>query len=207
MGMATVATVGMIVVGGRWAHRLGMVTLGLTVPLAIVRPIDLLWLAATLATAGAGVALLSSRLTSSIRRLPAASGPPPRAVLPALLLLATPCILGLLGNDASQWALLVVGLSAPNAALLYSRVVPGGLLAVRLIWPALALALTPLLGVIAGAATAVMAISVAAISWDRSVKMSYHPPREVGSAFPIPPELVPPEVLDAADVDEKGRRR
>ncbi len=203
--MSTVSLVGMVVSGGRWSHRLGLTTLAFTVVLAIIRPIDIVWVISVALTALALVALLSPTLTTSIRKLPSASGPPPRAIAPPLILLATPCILGFLGNEATTWALLVVGISAPNAAFLYSRVLPGGLLAIRLLWPALALALSPLLGWVAGVAAALIALVVAAASWDESVKASYHPPREQGSALPIPPELAPKEILDAAEIDDTGR--
>lgn len=205
--MATVSTVGMIVVGGRWAHRLGLATLAITLVPAALRDTDLVWFIGVASTAVALVALLSPALTRSIRRLPSAGGPPPGAITPAMLLLAAPAVFGLIGNHAPPWALLTVGLTAPNAALLYSRVLPGGLLAIRLVWPALAMALSPVLGMPVGVASALAGVLVAVLAWDRSVKTSYHPPREVGTTFPIPPELAPPEVLDAAEVDEKGRRR
>lgn len=204
---ATVATIGMIVVRGRWAHGLGLTTLVLTVPLAVIRDIDVVWVVGTVTTALGFVALLSPALTATIRKLPSASGPPPRAVAPALVLLAAPALLGLVGNQATPWALLVVGLTAPNAAFLYSRVLPGGLLAIRLVWPLLTLAFTPLLGWLAGTVAAAMALVVAVSAWDASVKASYHPPRETGTTYPIPPELAPKEVLEAAEIDEKGRRR
>ena len=204
---STVATVGMIVVGGRWAHRLGLTALGLTIPLALVRDLDPLWALAMTATAIAVVSLLSPTLTATIRKLPSASGPPPRAVTPALLLLIAPALLGFAGTDSTAWALLAVGLTAPTAAFVYSRVLPGGLLTVRLVWPILTLALSPLLGWAGGLTAAAMAVAVAAGAWGASVKASYHPPREVGTTFPIPPELAPREVLEVAEIDEKGRRR
>lgn len=207
LAMSTVATVGMIVVGGRWAHRLGLASIAMTAIVAVVRPIDVIWMVAVSVSALALGALVSPPLLASIRRLPSASGPPPRAVLPALSLLAAPCLLGLAGNEADVWALLTVGVSAPIVAFAYSRVLPGGLLAIRLLWPLLAIALTPWLGVWAGAVSVALAVAVAALSWHSSVKASYHPPREVGTTFPIPPELAPPEVLDAADIDDSGRPR
>lgn len=205
LATTTVATVGMVVVGGRWAHRLGLFALGLTIVVAVVRRIDILWVIAVVATTASLLALLSPGVLSRIRRLPSASGPPPRAIAPALILLVTPALLGFAGNDATVWALLVVGLTAPNSAFLYSRVLPGGLLGVRLVWPLLTVALSPLLGWTAGSVAVAIAAAVAAAAWDRSVKASYHPPREVGTTYPIPPELAPPEVLDAANLDEQGR--
>lgn len=204
---AVVAVVGMILVGGRWAHRLGLVALGITFVTAVVRSIDVFWVVGVVLSVVALASLLSPIVSRSVRKLPAASGPPPRVVAPALLLVVTPCVLGLVGNDATDWALLTVGLSAPVAALLYSRVIPGGLIAIRLGWPALALGLAPLMGLTAGAASAAIAVVVVVLAWDSSVKASYHPPMEVGTTFPIPPELAPREVLDAAEIDERGRRK
>lgn len=207
LATATVATVGMIVVGGRWAHRLGLGSLAISILIAVFREIDVMWAVGIAATGIALIALLSPTLTSTIRGLPSASGPPPRAIAPALILLVAPAILGFVGNEATPWALLVVGLTAPNVAFVYSRVFPGGLLAVRLLWPIMTLALTPLLGWLAGITAALLAVAVGAAAWHQSVKASYHPPREVGTTYRIPPELTPTEVLDAADLDEKGRRR
>lgn len=207
LAMSTVSFVGMVVSGGRWAHRLAVVTLAFSAVLAVARPIDILWVVSVVLSGVAVVALFSPSLTTTIRQLPSASGPPPRAIIPPLILLATPCALGFLGNEATAWALLVIGVSAPGVAFLYSRVLPGGLIALRVLWPATTLALSPLLGWVAGTAAASIAVAVAIIAWDDSVKSSYHPPREVGSTFPIPPELAPKEVLDAAEVDEKGNRK
>jgi hypothetical protein len=205
LGMSTVAKVGMIVVNGRWAHRLGLLTMTFTMVLAIIRLIDFLWFVALALSTVAIVALLSPTVTGGIRKRPSASGPPPRAVTPPLLLLVAPVLLGLAGNGAQPWALLVVGLSAPSVALLYSRVVPGGLLALRAVWPLLAIGLSPWLGWWAGSISAALAIAVAVTSWHQSVRASYHPPQEAGTTFPIPPELAPSEVLDAAQIDETGR--
>lgn len=207
LGPATVSTVGMVVVGGRWAHRLGLVSVLTTLPLAVLRDVDLVWWAGIVSTVIASSALLSPAVTSSIRKLPAASGPPPRAIAPALILLVAPAILGFAGDDASPWALLLVGLSAPNAAFLYSRVLPGGLVAIRLIWPLMTLAVTPWLGWVAGLTSAGVALAVGITSWHSSVKASYHPPREIGTSYRIPPELAPKEVLEAAEIDEQGRRK
>jgi hypothetical protein len=92
-------------------------------------------------------------------------------------------------------------------ALLYSRVFPGGLIGIRLLWPVLALTLSPVLGFPTGLVAALLAIAVGVTAWGSSVKASYHPPREVGTTFPVPPELAPAEVLDAAEIDDTGKPR
>lgn len=184
---------------------LGLGSLAVTGVIAVLRPVDVIWVVGVAVSALSLVAMLSPRLGASIRKLPSASGPPPRAVAPALILVATPCLIGLAGNDATPWALLVVGVTAPVVAFLYSRVIPGGLWCVRLVWPLLSVALSPLLGWTAGLMTVTIAVVVAVIAWHPTVKASYHPPREVGTVFPIPPELAPQEVLDAAEIDDTGR--
>jgi hypothetical protein len=204
LALATVGMVGLTVTGGRWAHRTSLAALGAMFTLAVARPVDPLWVVALTVTALAAIALLVPPLTRAIRRLPAAAGPPLRAVLVPLLLIGFPFPLGLAAWDFPSTGTLVVGLTAPIAALWFARVFPGGLLAVRIIWPALAIGLAftqwlaPALVSISGGAT------IAALAWHGTVAIAFHPPRETGTVYPIPPELAPREVLDSADLDERG---
>lgn len=204
---ATVAVVGMVVSGGRWSHRLAIVSLGMTLALAALRPIDALWIGGLTLSALAFFMLFMPPVTSRIRKLPAAAGPPQAATVIPLILLAVPFLIGVSLDDGSSWAALVVGLTAPLTAFLFSRVIPGGLLAVRIIWPALALGLSPLLGLPAGILTGALALSIVMLAWRPDVKASFHPPAETGTTYPIPPELTPKEILDEAGLDERGRRR
>lgn len=205
LAMATVSVVGMVVVGGRWARRLALGSVGACGLVALVRPLDGLWLAGLVAGAVAGASLFLPAVTLRIRKLPAATGPPARAVTLPLLLVVTPFLIGLAGYDTAAWPSLVVGLSAPLVAFAYSRVVPGGLWALRILWPLLAIALAVPAGWPAGAVSAVLGAVVAIIAWHPSVKTAYHPPREVGTTYPIPPELAPKDILDAAEIDDRGR--
>ena len=205
LAITTTAVVGLVVTGARWAHRLAIGSVAGTLAVAIVRPIDTIWWLGLVLSAGAAAALFLPSVTAGVRKLPSADGPPPAAVIPPLALLASPLLVGLFSSDKSALAALVVGLSAPLFAYLYARVMPGGLWGVRLLWPLLALGLSPALGVPAGVVTALLAVVIAGFAWRPEVKASYHPPREVGSTFPVPPEMTPPEVLDAAHIDEKGR--
>ncbi len=207
LGMATTSVVGIAVVGGRWARRLGMVVVGATALLAVVRPIDPLWIIGLATTSLAGAALFMPSLTAGVRKLPAAAGPPPRAVLLPLILLGTPLVLGVTHSGSAPWATLVVGLAALLAGFAYSRVLPGGLLAVRILWPVLAIGAAIPMGWPDGLISASLGILIAALAWDRSVKTAFHPPREIGSSYPIPPELAPQEILDEAGIDDRGKRR
>lgn len=201
----TVAVVGMVLAGGRWARRSALAMMLFTLAIAAVRPLDVLWVVSLIATVIAGAALFSPAVTGSIRKLPAAAGPPERAVLLPLLLLGMPALIGLAAWDDPVSATMVVGLGAPLAALWYSRVLPGGLLAVRVVWPALAIGLALLQSLPAGVVSLLGGCVVAGLAWHPSVKVAFHPPRETGTSYPIPPELTPKEILDAAGLDERGR--
>lgn len=204
---AVISMVGMVVAAGRWAHRQAMAVVTAAFVLALARPIDGWWIAALLITTIAAAALFMPALTSGIRKLPAATGPPARSIIAPLILVGVPYFLGVLSYDVVGWPVSLVGISAPIVALAYSRVMPGGLILLRVIWPVLAVALALPMGWSRGLVSAFLGVTVALVAWDQSVKTAFHPPYETGSAYPIPPELAPREILDAADLDDRGRPR
>ena len=204
LGMATTSVVGIVVTGGRWARRLGLVVVGATVWLAVVRPVDPFWIIGVVTTSLAGVSLFMPSVRAGVRKFPAAAGPPSRAVVVSLILLGTPFALGVTHTGSAPWATIVVGLTAPLAGFAYSRVLPTGLLMVRILWPAVAIGAAVPMGWPAGLIGASLGILIAALAWDRSVRTAFHPPNEVGSSYPIPPELVPREILDEAGIDDLG---
>ena len=205
LALATVGMVGVTVTGGRWAHRTLLLVVAAMLLLAVLRPIDAVWVVALVGTVLAGVALFSPALTAGLRKLPAASGPPIRAVILPLVLLGLPYLLGIAAWDDASPGSLIVGLSAPVAALWFVRVFPGGLLVVRMFWPALAIGLAFAQWLAPAIVSVVSGITVAVLAWHPSVAVAFHPPREAGTVYPIPPELAPREVLDSADLDERGR--
>lgn len=207
LAVSAVSVVGMTVAGGRWAHRLGVVSVVEGFVVAAMRPIDLLWIMGLVLTVATGSALFLPQVTSRIRKLPAAAGPPKAAIVAPLLLLTAPFLIGVTIDGSAMWAALMVALTAPLAAYWFSRVLPGGLVAIRLVWPILAIALAPLLRVPAGVVTVLLGSAVALVAWRPEVKVSFHPPSEPGTSYPIPPELAPQDILDAAHIDDKGRRR
>lgn len=202
----TVATTGMLFSGGIWARRMTFGALAGCLVIALARPIDRWWvLAVGLTVVGLG-SLLSAPVRTMTRKLPSASGPPERAVLMTLILIAAPLVLGLASWQGIGWAALVVGLTAPITGLWYSRVLPGGLYLARYVWPGMALVLSLLQTWPGGAASASLGALVFLVGRDPSVKVAFYPPTETGSTYAIPPELAPQEVLDAADIDDRGRR-
>jgi len=207
LSMATVAVVGMILSGGLWARRLAFGVILACMLVATVRPIDPMWYVSLALTAVALAAMLLPSVTSRLRKLPSTSGPPPMSVLTPMVLLAAPFIIGLTAVNATPWAMIVVGLGALVSAFAYARVIPGGLFAVRILWPATAIGLSPLLGVPAGIESALLGIVVGGLAWHHTVKVAFHPPTETGTTYAIPPELAPQEVLDTAHIDDHGQPR
>jgi hypothetical protein len=205
LSMATVGMIGLTVTGGKWAYRTSLASLAAMAVVAVARPIDVLWVVAVVATAFATLVHLVPPLTGAVRRLPAATGPPARAVLIPLLLIGFPFLLGLAAWDDPGPRTMVVGLTAPLAALWFARVFPGGLLVVRVVWPALAIGLAFTQGLGPAIVSVCCGLVIAALAWHPTVAAAFHPPRERGSVFPIPPELAPREVLDSADLDERGQ--
>jgi hypothetical protein len=206
LATSTVGMVGLTMTAGRWAHRTSLASVGAMFALALVRPMDVAWVVAVAITILAAVSLKVRRLTGSIRRLPGV-GLPQRAVLIPLLLIGFPFPLGMASWDDPSTGTLIVGLSAPLAALWYARVFPGGLVTVRIIWPAMAIGLAFTQWLAPAVVSICGGIAIAALAWHPSVAVAFHPPREQGTVYAIPPELAPREVLDSADLDERGRPR
>ena len=78
---------------------------------------------------------------------------------------------------------------------------------VRFVWPGIALVLAPLQTLPAAILSVALGLIVLIIAWHPSVKVAFHLPTESGSSYSIPPELAPQEILDAARIDDTGRRR
>ena len=203
--MSVVSVVGMVVAGGRWAWRFGFVVIAGCGAVAVSRETDALWWIAIACTGLAVTALATPSVTFRIRKLPAAQGPPERAVLAPLILISAPFVIGVLAYDNIAWPELDVALSAPLVALAYAKAWRGGLFSMRVFWPLMAVGLAFLMSWPTGTASASLGVIVAALAWHSSVKVAFRPPREVGSTYPIPPELTPSDILDAAGLDDKGR--
>ena len=204
--VATVtALTGMMISRSRWARRLALTVAASQGILALITEIAPWWWAAAALTAAAAVAVGGPWLNGYVRALPAAAGPPARAVIVPLLLVGAPFAIGISGGDDTAAA--VVAGTALATAFWFIRTLPGALLVVRLIWPLVSLVGGWLIGWPSGAVAAAIGVAVSAVAWDASVTRAVVPLVQPGSVVPIPPELAPREVLDAADVDERGKRR
>ena len=207
IGMATVGLVGTVLAGGRWAQRLNLSAQGVTLVIAVLRPIDIWWMIALAMTVVAIIFVLVGPVEAAVRKLPSATGPPKRSVVVILMLLATPAVLGLVAYESATTPTMIVGLSGPLVAYWYSRILPGGYYLLRLGWPAMAIALAFAQDPAAATATVGWGAAVAIAAWHPSVRVAFYPPRQRSAAFAIPPELAPSEILGAADTDQRDSPR
>lgn len=205
MLLVGIATVGLTLVAGRWAHRTLIATTAIGFYVALLRPLDVFSLLGLALTASALTVLLTPHLGVRVRKLPAADGPPGRAVLATMVPLSLPFALGLVPNRSNGWVLLGA-LLGPAAAFLYAKTIPGGLLALRLGLPFVMLLLAVPMGLPHGVITVFVVGVGAAFAWGHEVAVAFHPLAQPGTSYAIPPELAPREILDQAGIDETGRR-
>jgi hypothetical protein len=163
--------------------------------------------AVTVAAAAASLAGASGPwLGRWLRRLPSASGPSPLVTTLLLALASAPAVIGLaspsgLHPAVAAWAswsvLLAIGLG---------RGAVGSLTSARLFNPVLAVAAAAVAGMPGGLLVPVVAAVPTALAWRREVRIAVVPlAPERAHPVPFPPELVPPDVLSAAGLDDRGR--
>jgi len=208
LGLLTLATVsGVLLARSRWSRWMSLVVSALWFASAVAPPLD----GATAVTIAASVAAASIAagpwLGRWLRHLPATSAPPPAAVVLLLMLIATPATIGFTqaGDTPEPIAWAIAG---------WSVLLAFGL--ARAFAPALWLGrlghapVSVVAGLILGPATAVALLAKAAVEtlilWRRDLHLAVSPlVPERGTAVPIPPELVDPDFLRAAGLDDSGR--
>lgn len=205
--LAAVALVGMLVAGGRWARRLALgVVLG-GAALAVALPADGLWTAGLAVSAIAVAGLAGTGMKGVVRERAAAAGPPTAAVVLPLLLLAVPGLVAAARPDGLGGADWTAAATAAVAAAVYAKASPGALVLVRVVAPLAAVAGGVAGGLPGGLVPVAAGVGVAALAWTRGARVAVRPLVESGSRVPVPAELTPHEILDAAGLDERGRRR
>lgn len=205
--LTAVGVIGLLTVGGRWARRLGLVCTAAGGLLQAVISGGWSWWPTTLLLGAAGIGLAGPWIDSAVRQRPAATGPSTPALLIPLLLVATPGLIGaasLHPPGATEW---LFSLACGATALWYARGGRGVVFGVRLLLPiavlvaALASGLPVALVILAAGGT------IVALAWRAESRLAVRPLLQSGRAVRIPPELAPPEILDAAGLDGRGRRR
>lgn len=208
MALATVAAIaGILLARGRWAGRVGtgLALTWIAVGALLESPAGI---AVVLVAAAALAATAGPWLGRWLRRLPTTGGVPAAAVVALLTLVLTPPALAL--ADRAQVAAVTWGFAGWSLllALLVARAVPGSLLLVRWMHPVAAAATAISAGFPVAVVPLVAAAIVASLAWRRDLASALAPMLpESGGVFRLPPELAPPEVLEAAGADATGRRK
>lgn len=205
--ISAVSIVGMVAGAARWALRLALSSAAAMVALGLVFPLTP-WTVAAMAFAGAaGAGLAGTGFDGLIRKRPPADGPPARSVLLSLLLLIAPPVWALLSPDGlGVWPLIAAVVTWGTMAW-YVKAAPGALVAVRVVSPLILAVAAFAAGLPVGALIALAAAGLVALAWTVDARIAVQPLAEPGTTVSIPPELAPRDVLDAAGIDDRGRRR
>jgi len=205
--LSTIAAVGLLVARALWARRLGYLLAAAGLLLGLVLPIGLIWWCALGFCTAAGILLMGPLLGGQVRTRPLIGGPPTEAVVLPLLQVASPGLVAAFstakGTDANLLAL--TGLSFV-CAFWFSRTLSGALWAARLVYPVGTLTLAVLAfprDLPAAIVTTILGTVAALIAFRPATARSVRQTR--GRPVAFPPELAPPEVLDAAGIDDDGR--
>jgi hypothetical protein len=205
--ITVVAAAGVLLAKGRWSRRLGTVLAALWLGVGIALDATAATIVVLAASAGALFAFAGPWLSQGwLRHLPSAQGPPPAAVVADLAVLSIPVLVALArpgGPGPLAWAL------AGTAVVLawgLSRASRPALWAIRLVLPALGVAAGLAAGAPGGIVLGAGAVLAAAPAWHPDVGRTLRPAltRRAGGV-PIPPELAPTAVLEAAGIDDRGR--
>lgn len=204
--IVVVIIVGLVVARARWARRFSIVALTLMAALALTMAVSNNWIIALILSGLAVVAVTGPSL-DGLGSPPAGSGPPPKAVLLALTLLVVPAVVALATQSPIPWSGWLAVVLAPVTAWGYGRTFPWALWTARVILPALLVISAPGSSWWGVALLLVAAVFVAWLAWGPDARLAVFgaPPEQGGRAVPMPPQLVPREVLSAAGLDEDGR--
>ena len=204
--LTTVVVVAALVGSARWSVPLGVGLAGSLAIVAISHPLTVWAVVMMLLAAAAAAGLIGTGLRGVVRLRPPADGPPRKAAALPLALLATPVVIGGLqpaGVGYGDWLLAAAGIVIAGS---YAKATPGALWLVRLGCPAM--------GVVAGFVVpfpqALLAIAFSAgltwLAWSADARLAVQPLTTSGTTVPVPAELTPRDILDAAGLDEHGRR-
>jgi hypothetical protein len=203
---SAIGVVGVLVASARWARwllvgmALGGTLLGITVGIGPV------WIAA-LALSGFGIAeAAGSGLRHVVRGRPSASGPPAQAAAIPLVAVGFALAMGIVqpdGVDIFDW---LAVLAVAVIAFAYAKAAPGSVALVRLAMPLFVPLSLWLAGWPQGLLPAAVACVITALAWTKNARVAVNPLVE-GKRVPIPAELTPGDILDAAGLDDRGRRR
>lgn len=203
--ITAVSIVGMVGAAARWAHRMAIATAVVLIGLAITRPLSVATVSALMLGAVGLAGLVGGAMRGLIRQRPAADAPPTDSVILALILLVAPpawAAASPAGIGRFGW---VAAITVWLTMVLYIKTGPFALGTVRLVVPVVlgvcAIAESGIPGLLIG----LTAVVAGWYAWRPDTKLAVHPVATPGKPVPIPPELAPRDILDAAGLDDSGR--
>ncbi|MDX1690112.1 MAG: hypothetical protein R3290_03710 [Acidimicrobiia bacterium] len=203
--LALVAVTGIVMARGRWARWTAASLVALWLGLAAAMPLDAGGGAVLALTAMAGTAVAGPWLDRWLRRLPSADGPEPLVVATVVGIAALPLVVALTrpgGLSPAAWTLVAV---ATVTAWTLARALRLGLWSARVALPLAGGWAAVDGGVPGGIVIGAVAVVLTLAAWRRAVRLAVDPllPPPV-ERVPHPPELVPPDILEAAGYDDRG---
>lgn len=205
--LTAVVIVGALVGAARWAVGVGVALTAAIAVAAVLHPVGPAWVVMLISAAVALAGLLGTGLRAVVRQRPPADAPPARATALALGMLTPPLVVGSVqpsGVDFGDW--LLVG-TALAVGVIYTRAGSRAVWVTRIGLPLLTLAV-PLVVPFPGLVLPMAAFgALSALSWTADARLAAVPLAAPGKRVPIPAELAPSEILDAAGLDDRGRRK
>ena len=195
---------GFLVARGRWSRVVMGVMAGAWVGVAAAAPLDTWSVATTVvgaATIGAMVGPWPSRW---LRHLPAADGPPIAGVVALLALAATPFVHALSSSGGTENGDWIVAIWSVLLALWVSQGSPLGLATLRFGHGALVVAVAVATGIVTAIPLLVVTAVAMAGAWHPTMTIAVDRTVATDQPVPTPPELVAPELLEAAGYDDRG---
>lgn len=170
-----ITMVGITLVRGRWARRLGMVLVATVLVVAAVSEPDV-WTWIAIGAGLVALGLLSGRwLDAWIRGRPSATGPDPLAVVLLLGLLATAPAVGLAAPGGLTTAHGFFGAGGVFLAWAYSKAQVWSLWAIRLVLPLLGIAAAVASPVAGAVALLALAGALAGLAWTTEARLAVQP--------------------------------
>ncbi|HKX75276.1 MAG TPA: hypothetical protein VJR05_07785 [Acidimicrobiia bacterium] len=202
---ASVAVAGILLQSSRLGYWLAVSVVTQQAVIALRQSLSPLWWVGVGVMVVAAVALADPSLGGQVRTQPHPAPLPRTAVALCLLLLAAGPLAALVAPTTPTAALTVLAFTAWLILFAYVRLLPG-----REWWPRLGAPVLAAAAFFLPSPSRWVWLTVLAaaswLAWTRGSRLAVRPLIESGHAVPIPPELVPSEVLGAAGLDRRGRR-
>lgn len=205
--LTAIAIVGALVGAARWSVGLGVGLTLVSVVVAIAHPVTPAWVIMLTAATVAASGLVGTRLQAVVRQRPPADAPPPRATALAIGMLTAPVVLGAVqpdGVDPLDWAMAGAAIAI---AVVYTRAGVPAVWSTRIGLPLLTVASGLAVDFPETVIPMVTFGTLSVLAWTEEARLAAIPHAAPGRSVPIPAELAPNEILDAAGLDERGRRK